>query len=81
MSEAKQSGNGQALEEVLRERNELWSRLNEERFDRAELESLRARVAMMEGSLTWRLGKPLRDGKAFVRDAGGALERRRKKRS
>ncbi len=74
-------GNGQALEEVLKERNELWRQLNEERFDRAELESLRARVAMMEGSLTWRLGKPLRDAKAFVRDAGGALERRRKKRS
>ncbi|MBA2505544.1 MAG: hypothetical protein H0V29_06305 [Thermoleophilaceae bacterium] len=72
-------GNGQALEEALKERNELWEKLNEERFDRAELESLRARVAMIEGSASWRLGKPLRDAKALVRDARGALERRRKK--
>lgn len=76
---SKQTGNGNALEQALKERNELWEQLNEERFDRAELESLRARVAMMESSLSWKLGKPLRDAKAFVRDARGALERRRKK--
>ena len=52
-----------ALEEALRERARLWEQLHEQRADERELEHLRAKVAMMEGSLSWRVTKPLRSAK------------------
>jgi hypothetical protein len=52
-----------ALEEALRERARLWEQLHEQRAAERELEHLRAKVAMMESSLSWRITKPLRDVK------------------
>ena len=51
------------LNEALRERARLWEQLHEQRADERELEHLRAKVAMMEGSLSWRVTKPLRTAK------------------
>jgi hypothetical protein len=53
----------EALEEVLRERARLWEQLHEQRALEREVEDLRARVAHMEGSVSWRVTKPLRVAK------------------
>ena len=51
------------LEGLRRERARLWEQLHDQRADQRELEHLRAKVAMMEGSLSWRVTKPLRVAK------------------
>jgi hypothetical protein len=51
------------LEAARNERARLWEQLHEQRADARELEHLRAKVAMMEGSLSWRITKPLRVAK------------------
>lgn len=61
------------LEELRAERARLWEELGAERFHRAELESLRAKVARMEGSLVWRATQPLRELKLVLRQALGPL--------
>ena len=52
-----------ALEEALRERARLWEQLHEQRALEREVEDLRRKVARMEGSLSWRITKPLRVAK------------------
>jgi hypothetical protein len=52
-----------ALEEALRERARLWEQLHEQKALEREVEDLRRKVARMEGSLSWRLTKPLRVAK------------------
>ena len=53
-----------ALEEALRERARLWEQLHEQRAAEREVEDLKAQIARMESSLSWRITKPLRDVKA-----------------
>jgi predicted nuclease with TOPRIM domain len=48
------------LEEALRERARLWEQLHEQRALEQEVEHLRRKVARMEGSLSWRITKPIR---------------------
>jgi hypothetical protein len=52
-----------ALEEALRERARLWEQLHEQRALEREVEDLRRKVARMEGSVSWRITKPLRVAK------------------
>jgi hypothetical protein len=52
-----------ALEEALRERARLWEQLHEQRAAEREVEDLKAQIARMESSLSWRITKPLRDVK------------------
>ena len=52
-----------ALEEVLRERARLWEQLHEQRAAEREVEHLKAQIARMESSLSWRITRPLRDVK------------------
>jgi hypothetical protein len=54
-----------ALEEALRERARLWEQLHEQRAAEREVEHLRAKVAMMESSLSWRITSPLRVAKTY----------------
>ena len=51
------------LEQLRRERARLWEQLHEQRAAEREIEHLRAKVARMESSLSWRITKPLRDVK------------------
>jgi hypothetical protein len=64
---------------ILEERNRLWEELQQARADGRELEAMRARVAYMEGSLSWRVTAPLRAGKALLNDVQNALRRRRER--
>jgi hypothetical protein len=52
-----------ALEEALRERARLWEQLHEQRAAEREVEDLKAQIARIESSLSWRMTKPLRDVK------------------
>lgn len=61
MSEA--TDTERALEEALQERARLWEQLHEQRAAERELEHLKAQIARMESSLSWRITKPLRDVK------------------
>jgi hypothetical protein len=49
-----------ALGEALRERARLWEQLHEQRAAEREVEHLRAKIARMESSLSWRITRPLR---------------------
>lgn len=57
------------LEEVLAERNRLWAELNRRAARDHEVEHLRRTLADLEGSISWRITKPLRDGRGAVRRA------------
>jgi hypothetical protein len=61
-----------ALEEALRERARLWEQLHEQRAAQREVGDLKAHIARMESSLSWRITKPLRD----VRTQWHKLKRR-----
>jgi predicted nuclease with TOPRIM domain len=52
-----------ALEEALRERARLWEQLHEQHAAEREVEDLKAQIARMESTLSWRITKPLRDVK------------------
>jgi hypothetical protein len=52
-----------ALEEALSERARLWEQLHEQRAAQREVEDLKAHIARMESSLSWRITRPLRDVK------------------
>jgi hypothetical protein len=52
-----------ALEEALQERARLWEQLHEQRAAEREVEELKATIARMETSLSWRITRPLRDVK------------------
>ena len=51
------------LEQLRRERARLWEQLHEQRAAEREVEHLRAEIARMESSLSWRITRPLRDVK------------------
>ena len=61
MSEA--TNTERALEEALAERARLWEQLHEQRAAEREVEDLKAQIARMESSLSWRITRPLRDVK------------------
>lgn len=52
-----------ALEEALQERARLWEQLHEQRAAEREVEELKATIARMQSSLSWRITRPLRDVK------------------
>jgi hypothetical protein len=54
-----------ALDEALRERARLWEQLHEQRAAEREVEHLRAQIARMESSLSWRITWPLRAVKTY----------------
>jgi chromosome segregation ATPase len=54
-----------ALEEALRERARLWEQLHEQRAAEREVEDLKAQIARMESSLSWRITWPLRMVKTY----------------
>ena len=49
------------LEQLRRERARLWEQLHEQRAAEREMEELKAKIARMESSLSWRITRPLRD--------------------
>ena len=51
------------LEQLRRERARLWEQLHEQRAAEREVEHLKAQIARMEASLSWRITRPLRDVK------------------
>ena len=51
------------LEQLRRERARLWEQLHEQRAAEREVEELKAKIARMESSLSWRITRPLRDVK------------------
>lgn len=53
------------LEQLRRERARLWEQLHEQRAAEREVEHLKAQIARMESSLSWRITKPLRDAKTY----------------
>jgi hypothetical protein len=57
------TGTERALDEALRERARLWEQLHEQRAAEREVEELKAKIARMESSLSWRITRPLRDVK------------------
>ncbi|HEY7633601.1 MAG TPA: hypothetical protein VH817_23060 [Thermoleophilaceae bacterium] len=61
MSEA--TNTERALEQALAERARLWEQLHEQRAAEREVEHLKAQIARMESSLSWRITRPLRDVK------------------
>jgi hypothetical protein len=54
-----------ALEEALRERARLWEQLHEQRAAEREVEELKAQIARMQASLSWRITLPLRLVKTY----------------
>jgi hypothetical protein len=60
------------LEELRGERARLWAQLHEQRAAQREVGDLKAHIARMESSLSWRITKPLRD----VRTQWHKLKRR-----
>jgi hypothetical protein len=48
------------VEELRGERARLWEQLHDQRALEQEVEFLRAKVARMETSLSWRITKPIR---------------------
>jgi hypothetical protein len=66
-----------ALEELAAERNALWAELAEREARDREVDDLKARVAYVEGSLSWRVTKPLRAVKETLHNVASAVERRR----
>ena len=63
----------QALVESLEERNRLWEELQSLKALRHENEYLQRLLAQLEGSLSWRLTKPLRDAVQLRRDLQARL--------
>jgi len=63
-----------ALEEALQERARLWEQLHEQRALEREVEHLRSKVARMEGSISWRVTKPLRLAKLYWDRARGSSD-------
>jgi hypothetical protein len=53
------------LEQLRQERARLWEQLHEQRAAEREVEHLKAQIARMESSLSWRITKPLRDVKTY----------------
>jgi hypothetical protein len=51
------------LEELRGERARLWAQLDEQRAAQREVGDLKAHIARMESSLSWRITRPLRDVK------------------
>jgi hypothetical protein len=51
------------LDRLRGERARLWEQLHEQRAAEREVEYLRAKIAQMESSLSWRITKPLRVAK------------------
>jgi hypothetical protein len=49
-----------ALERTLEERNRLWEELHRHKAQKREVEHLTVKVSRMEGSLSWKLTKPIR---------------------
>ena len=64
----------EALAQALEERNRLWAQLQEREAQYAELEHWRRRVADIEGSLAWRITKPLRLLKRALSEPVTALQ-------
>ena len=54
------------VEELAAERARLWDELHRLRAERREVEHYEATARYMEQSLSWKLTRPLRDGKALA---------------
>jgi hypothetical protein len=65
-----------ALEQAIKERNELWSELQRKNAREADVEYWKGRAMGMERSRWWRAGFPLRYLKRLVDDPAGMLEGR-----
>ena len=65
-----------ALAESLEERGRLWEQLQEARARQADDEHFYRLYRALETSLSWRLTKPLRSGKALAKAIMRARERR-----
>jgi hypothetical protein len=65
------------LEEVLAERARLWEELHELRAREREEEHFFRLYRALEGSISWKLTKPLRSAKTFAGKVKRARERQR----
>ena len=63
-----------AERELRRENARLWEENNRLRARRAEEDHLRAKVAHMEGSLSWQVTAPLRAAKTLAMKVQRRLE-------
>ena len=69
------------LEEVLAERARLWAEVHELRAQRADEAYFQKLYLALEGSLSWKLTKPLRSAKVLAAKVERLRERRRKQRN
>ena len=65
-----------ALEEARAERARLWEELTRLQRERQDVAHLRAVVAHMEGSASWKLTEPLRAAKTLAIRVQRQIERR-----
>jgi hypothetical protein len=65
------------VEELARERARLWEELHQLRAERRAVEYYETLAKQMQGSISWRATRPLRDGKALVGKVRARLADRR----
>lgn len=65
------------VEELGAERARLWDEVHRLRAERREVEHYEAAARYMEDSLSWKLTRPLRDGKALAAKVRFKLAERR----
>lgn len=73
MSAESSDAQRESYDDLLEERNRLWAELQERASMEEEAAFWRSRVADIEQSRWWRLGKPLRLVKRLREDAPGTL--------
>jgi hypothetical protein len=65
------------VEELAAERARLWQELHELRAERRAIEYYESVAGQMERSVSWRVTRPLRDGKALYLKVRARLAARR----
>lgn len=65
------------VEELAAERARLWEELHTLRAERREVERYEATTRYIEQSLSWRVTRPLRDGKRLAGKVRRKLDERR----
>ena len=67
-----------ALEETLAERNRLWQEVHRRAAVDEELEYYRTSMRLLHNSFSWRITRPLRTSKWFVRQGPEVYRRLRR---
>ena len=65
------------VEELAAERARLWEEVHKQRAERRAGEYYQTLTEQMQGSISWRFTRPLRDGKALLQKVRARLADRR----